>query len=81
MDHILHSAQSLALRRGLCFSCRQRWMSGHKTTTTLEKAGLQNSDRIQRRFKGYIAPEGGQARPIEGFYAGMNPYMNYIPSN
>jgi hypothetical protein len=32
--------------------------------------GLQNSDRIQRRFKGYIAPEGEQARPITGFYAG-----------
>jgi hypothetical protein len=32
--------------------------------------GLQNSDRIQRRSKGYIAPEGEQARPITGFYAG-----------
>ncbi|KAJ4350272.1 uncharacterized protein N0V89_008893 [Didymosphaeria variabile] len=26
-------------------------------------------NRIQRRFKGYIAPAGEQARPIEGFYA------------
>ncbi|USP73921.1 hypothetical protein yc1106_01195 [Curvularia clavata] len=33
--------------------------------------GLQNSNRIQRRFKGYIAPEGEQARPITGFYEDM----------
>jgi hypothetical protein len=32
--------------------------------------GLQNSDRIQRRYKYYIAPEGEQARPITGYYAG-----------
>ncbi|CAO2648014.1 Nn.00g089360.m01.CDS01 [Neocucurbitaria sp. VM-36] len=31
--------------------------------------GLQNSNRIQRRCKGYIAPAGEQARPITGFYA------------
>ncbi|KAF2133373.1 hypothetical protein P153DRAFT_282060 [Dothidotthia symphoricarpi CBS 119687] len=33
--------------------------------------GLQNSNRIQRRHKGYIAPDGGQAHPIAGFYAEM----------
>jgi hypothetical protein len=37
------------------------------------RMGLQNSDRIQRRYKGYIAPPGEQARPITGFYAGMQP--------
>ncbi|ORY02738.1 oxidoreductase-like protein [Clohesyomyces aquaticus] len=31
--------------------------------------GLQNSDRIQRRFKGHIASAGDQANPIQGFYA------------
>ncbi len=31
---------------------------------------LQNGDQTQRRFKYYIAPEGEQARPITGFYAG-----------
>ncbi|KAF1842093.1 uncharacterized protein K460DRAFT_409520 [Cucurbitaria berberidis CBS 394.84] len=31
--------------------------------------GLQNSNRIQRRHKSYIAPAGEQARPITGFYA------------
>lgn len=34
-----------------------------------KRTGLQNSDRIQRRWKGYIAPPGGQAHPIGGFYA------------
>jgi hypothetical protein len=35
------------------------------------RKGLQNSDRMQRRYKGYIAPAGEQARPITGFYAGV----------
>ncbi|KAF2852901.1 hypothetical protein T440DRAFT_506278 [Plenodomus tracheiphilus IPT5] len=41
------------------------------TRSRAQKVGLQNSDRIQRRYKGYIAPEGEQARPITGFYAEM----------
>lgn len=46
--------------------------------------GLQNSDRIQRRYKGYIAPPGEQARPIGGFYAGTsapNPPLHYFILN
>lgn len=31
---------------------------------------MRNSDWTQRRYKYYIAPEGEQARPITGFYAG-----------
>ncbi|KAF1959789.1 hypothetical protein CC80DRAFT_405481 [Byssothecium circinans] len=30
---------------------------------------MQNNDRIHRRYKGYIAPPGGQAHPVQGFYA------------
>jgi hypothetical protein len=40
--------------------------------------GLQNGDRIQRRHKGYIAPPGEQARPITGFYAGMQPRFHAV---
>jgi hypothetical protein len=42
------------------------------------RVGLQNSDRMQRRYKGYIAPPGEQARPITGFYAGMYSLFNTI---
>ncbi|KAL5458236.1 hypothetical protein PMIN06_003436 [Paraphaeosphaeria minitans] len=68
MEQLGRSARPLALCRKLCASSRP---------TSLRKAlqlgsnsaGLQNSDRIQRRFKGYIAPPGQQAHPIEGYYA------------
>lgn len=56
----------LALRRSVCTSCAKPWS---KATP-----GLQNSDRIQRRSKYYIAPAGEQARPITGFYAGKSTY-------
>jgi len=46
------------------------WRRTHASTEA-GRIGLQNSNRIQRRFKGYIAPEGEQARPITGFYADM----------
>lgn len=35
---------------------------------------MHNRDRIQRRYKYYIAPEGGQARPIAGYYAGRQAF-------
>lgn len=50
----------------LCHGTLKRTAS----TVVSRSAGLQNSNRTKRRFKGYIAPEGGQARPITGFYAG-----------
>ncbi|KAJ4331468.1 hypothetical protein N0V87_009156 [Didymella glomerata] len=53
----------MALRQYICASCTKSWIRA--------RAGLQNSDRIQRRYKYYIAPEGGQARPITGYYAEM----------
>jgi hypothetical protein len=42
------------------------------------RLGLQNSDRMQRRYKGYIAPPGEQARPIGGFYAGSTPQLPFF---
>lgn len=53
----------MALRRYICASCAKPW--------TGSRFGLQNSDRLQRRYKYYIAPEGEQARPITGYYAEM----------
>ncbi|KAG9206891.1 hypothetical protein G6514_000181 [Epicoccum nigrum] len=47
--------------RRICASCAKSW--------SRERVGLQNSNRIQRRYKYYIAPEGEQARPITGYYA------------
>lgn len=52
----------MALRPSVCASCLKSW--------SIARSGLQNSDRIQRRYKYYIAPPGEQARPITGFYAG-----------
>lgn len=52
----------MALRQYICASYTKSW--------TRARAGLQNSDRIQRRYKYYIAPEGEQARLITGYYAG-----------
>ncbi|KAK7180259.1 hypothetical protein DPSP01_009418 [Paraphaeosphaeria sporulosa] len=68
MEQLGRSARPLALYRSLCASCcpttpRKSLQLGS------ERPGLQNSDRIQRRFKGYIAPPGHQAYPIEGYYA------------
>jgi hypothetical protein len=62
-------AGPLALRQRLCASCLKSWRRS-RASTEAGRIGLQNSNRIQRRFKGYIAPEGEQARPITGFYAG-----------
>ncbi|KAH3917714.1 hypothetical protein HBI56_111310 [Parastagonospora nodorum] len=56
--------------RNLCASCF-RALGKTSTTPTTARMGLQNSNRIQRRYKGYIAPAGGQAHPIGGFYAEM----------
>lgn len=56
----------LAMRRNICASCVNSWSGA--------RLGLQNSDRIQRRYKYYIAPAGEQARPITGFYAGKIVY-------
>lgn len=68
MEHIAYSG-SLAMRQRLCASCLRSWRRS-RASTEAGRIGLQNSDRTQRRFKGYIAPEGEQARPITGFYAG-----------
>ncbi|KAF2799586.1 hypothetical protein K505DRAFT_370895 [Melanomma pulvis-pyrius CBS 109.77] len=68
MEHLIHSARPLALRRGLCTSCLQSWSKGYLATRSA-RPGLQNSDRIQRRLKGHIAAAGDQATPIAGFYA------------
>ncbi|KAI4921812.1 hypothetical protein J4E90_000239 [Alternaria incomplexa] len=69
MERIAYSGQ-LALRQELCASCLKTWRRS-RASTEAGRIGLQNSNRIQRRFKGYIAPEGEQARPITGFYADM----------
>lgn len=52
----------MALHRYICASCTKPWIRA--------RVGLQNSNRIQRRYKYYIAPEGEQATPITGYYAG-----------
>jgi hypothetical protein len=74
VDIAVQSARPLVLRRSICASClspwNKTWGSGYMSATRM---GLQNSDRMQRRYKGYIAPPGEQARPITGFYAGMQP--------
>lgn len=76
----MRSAQPLALRRGLCSSCRR--IRNHRLSSdALVRPGLQKSDRKQCRFKSYIAPTGGQARPIEGFYAGMQDSRIADPSS
>ncbi|KAL6711214.1 hypothetical protein ACN47E_005745 [Coniothyrium glycines] len=66
----MHATAPLALRQRLCASCISSWRRAHDFGIPM-KVGLQNSDRIQRRFKGYIAPAGGQAHPITGYYAEM----------
>lgn len=80
MEQLGRSARPLALYRNLCASCRP---TSHKNSLRLdlERAGLQNSDRIQRRSKGYIAPPGHQARPIEGYYAGAWQVSTYNHEN
>jgi hypothetical protein len=72
VDIAVQSARPLVLRRSICASCLSPWNKtwGYVSATRM---GLQSSDRIQRRYKGYIAPPGEQARPITGFYAGMQP--------
>ncbi len=59
---MIEVACPLALRHNVCAWCAK---SGNRA-----RIGLQNSNRIQRRFKYYIAPAGEQARPITGYYAG-----------
>ncbi|KAH9871977.1 hypothetical protein J1614_006236 [Plenodomus biglobosus] len=60
----------IQLRRPLGNACKMCQSSG-VTRARWQRGGLQNSDRVQRRHKGYIAPAGEQARPITGFYAEM----------
>ncbi|KAF2191148.1 hypothetical protein K469DRAFT_556827 [Zopfia rhizophila CBS 207.26] len=68
MEPLLRSVPSLASRHRLCSLCLQSW-SKYRIDVVLRSIGLQNSDRIQRRFQGHIAAAGDQAKPIEGFYA------------
>ncbi|KAF2645120.1 hypothetical protein P280DRAFT_444537 [Massarina eburnea CBS 473.64] len=76
MTQLAHTARLLISRHGICAPCSRDGSVLHA-----QKKGLQNSDRIQRRFKGYIAPPGGQAHPIGGFYAQMlaKPSLNKQP--
>ncbi|KAE8826892.1 hypothetical protein PTNB73_07886 [Pyrenophora teres f. teres] len=60
----------MALRQRLCASCLKLGRRSHASIGT-GRIGLQNSNRLQRRFKGYIAPEGEQARPLTGYYEDM----------
>ncbi|KAF2271810.1 uncharacterized protein EI97DRAFT_427549 [Westerdykella ornata] len=53
---------------GLSSSNQQVWRKTCRRTAP-KTIGLQNSNRIQRRFRSHIAKEGDQARPLEGFYA------------
>ncbi|KAF2814475.1 uncharacterized protein BDZ99DRAFT_486294 [Mytilinidion resinicola] len=46
-------------------------MSKSRPSIASRSIGLQNSDRIRRRYKGYIAEPGSQANPIQGFYADL----------
>ncbi|KAF2687364.1 hypothetical protein K458DRAFT_296744 [Lentithecium fluviatile CBS 122367] len=67
MEQLAHSARPLAVRQSLCASClRTRGISLRRIPR--QRIGLQNSDRIQRRSRGYIARPGEQARPLDGFY-------------
>lgn len=66
------SLRSLAMRQNLCALCF-RALGRTFNLPASRAVGLQNSNRLQRRHKGYIAPAGGQARPITGFYAGSPP--------
>jgi hypothetical protein len=74
MEHLVHSAIPATLRRACCPSCsRALGMSlGSRIT---HRIGLQNSDRIQWRGKGYIARPGEQARPLQGFYQGRYSHL------
>lgn len=69
MEHIFQFLGPRAARQRHCTSCLRSWQK-RAGPARAARGGLQNSDRIQRRFKGYIAPEGEQARPITGYYAG-----------
>ncbi|KAF2006848.1 hypothetical protein P154DRAFT_517319 [Amniculicola lignicola CBS 123094] len=68
METLIRTAQPQALRRGLCSSCL-RSLGSTRPCISAQRAGLQNSDRIQRRHKGWIAAPGHQANPIQGFYS------------
>ncbi|KAF2500460.1 hypothetical protein BU16DRAFT_451942 [Lophium mytilinum] len=46
-------------------------MSRSRPSTASRSIGLQNSNRIPRRYKGHIANPGSQANPIQGFYADL----------
>ena len=69
MEPLLRPTWPLAFNPSVCTLCH-----GTPQRTAIpaiaRRTGLQSSNRIRRRFKGYIAPEGEQARPIAGFYAG-----------
>ncbi|KAF1920818.1 oxidoreductase-like protein [Ampelomyces quisqualis] len=56
------------MRQTHCTSCF-RALRRTSSSSASERLGLHNSHPSQRRYKGYIAPAGGQARPITGFYA------------
>lgn len=65
------------MRHNLCTSCLRALRQAPKANPR-ERRGLQNSDRIQRRFKSYIAPPGGQAHSLEGYYAGSQHLLPMI---
>lgn len=61
----MRTAQPIAR---ICATRRAAWRVDCKAEGAA-RIGLQNSNRIQCRSKGYIAGEGNQAHPIDGFYA------------
>ncbi|KAF2111639.1 oxidoreductase-like protein [Lophiotrema nucula] len=70
MDTIARTAQSTALRRTLCSTCLRTWTRRHLSSQQI-RPGLQNNDRIQRRYRSNIAKPGEQAKPLQGFYADL----------
>jgi len=77
METLFRAGHALAMRRTLCASCL-RSSSRAAPASTQRGVGLQNSDRIERRFHGHIANAGEQAKPIEGFYAGWYFRLNCL---
>jgi len=59
-----------ALRSFICASCLESFTRPRPSIAS-RTTGLQNSDRIRRQYKGYIATPGSQANPIQGFYADL----------
>lgn len=69
MKCLVRYARPVAFTRHSRPNCRIRNTTCQMNAS--ERLGLQSSDRIWSRSKSYIAEAGEQAKPIEGFYAGI----------